>query len=177
MHSFLLSLILLSVPWEITYCSAFITVLLYIQEKRVRDYVCAFWNFSKVLVAIDMYWPYTDCNHPSYLPCFPCSDGDGGWASEGVAVVSNKSEANTATVVCNSTHLTSFAVLVDVAGGLEVRTESAYCMTWLYPCFFSMLGRMLLRRSYWPSRLSPILDVLSPLSAWLQQSFSTSIKG
>lgn len=39
-------------------------------------------------------------------------------------MVSNKSEADTATVVCNSTHLTSFAVLVDVAGGLEVRMNT-----------------------------------------------------
>ena len=41
-------------------------------------------------------------------------------------MVSSKSEANVATVVCNSTHLTSFAVLVDVAGGLEVLTEDTY---------------------------------------------------
>ena len=46
--------------------------------------------------------------------------GNGGWVSEGLEVVSNKSGANLSTVECNSTHLTNFAVLVDVAGGLEV---------------------------------------------------------
>ena len=49
-----------------------------------------------------------------------CRVGRGGWALEGVQVVSNKSGVNLTTVLCESTHFTSFAVLVDVAGGLEV---------------------------------------------------------
>ena len=46
--------------------------------------------------------------------------GSGGWSSEGVQVISNITRGSVTTVLCNSTHLTSFAVLVDVAGGLEV---------------------------------------------------------
>ena len=46
--------------------------------------------------------------------------GTGGWSSEGIQVISNITKGNVTTVLCNSTHLTSFAVLVDVAGGLEV---------------------------------------------------------
>ena len=47
--------------------------------------------------------------------------GSGGWSSEGVQVLSSVTRGSVTTVLCNSTHLTSFAVLVDVAGGLEVR--------------------------------------------------------
>ena len=50
------------------------------------------------------------------------SVGSGEWSSEGIQVISNITRGNVTTVLCNSTHLTSFAVLVDVAGGLEVRT-------------------------------------------------------
>ena len=50
-----------------------------------------------------------------------CRVGNGRWVSEGLQVVSNTTGANgTISVACNSTHLTSFAVLVDVAGGHEV---------------------------------------------------------
>ena len=50
-----------------------------------------------------------------------CRVGNGSWVSEGLQVVSNTTGANsTISVACNSTHLTSFAVLVDVAGGHEV---------------------------------------------------------
>jgi hypothetical protein len=44
----------------------------------------------------------------------------GGWSLEGIQVISSVTRDNVTTVVFNSTHLTSFAVLVDVAGGLEV---------------------------------------------------------
>ena len=46
--------------------------------------------------------------------------GSGGWSSDGIQVISNTTRRNVTTVLCNSTHLTSFVVLVDVAGGLEV---------------------------------------------------------
>ena len=49
------------------------------------------------------------------------SVGSGGWSSEGIQVISNITRGDVTTVLCNSTHLTSFAVLVDVAGGLEVQ--------------------------------------------------------
>ena len=45
----------------------------------------------------------------------------GDWDTEGVRVVSI--DINTSTVICNSTHLTSFAVLVDVSGGHNVRNH------------------------------------------------------
>lgn len=46
--------------------------------------------------------------------------GSGGWSSEGIRVISAVTRGNTTTVTCSSTHLTSFAVLVDVSGGLDV---------------------------------------------------------
>ena len=45
---------------------------------------------------------YTDCNF-----------NRGGWDTEGVTTISVTNN----TITCNSNHLTSFAVLVDVAGG------------------------------------------------------------
>ena len=46
--------------------------------------------------------------------------GTGGWSSEGTQLISNITRDNVSTVVFTSIHLTSFAVLVDVAGGHEV---------------------------------------------------------
>ena len=46
--------------------------------------------------------------------------GSGGWSLDGIQIISSDTRDNVTTVVFNSTHLTSFAVLVDVAGGLEV---------------------------------------------------------
>lgn len=52
------------------------------------------------------------------------SIGNGSWITDGV-VTNNVATQNTisgkvTTVQCSATHLTSFAVLVNVAGGLEV---------------------------------------------------------
>lgn len=44
------------------------------------------------------------------------------------------SDGVTTTVRCSSTHLTSFAVLVDVAGGLTVTIASKFCT-----CVYLML--------------------------------------
>ena len=49
----------------------------------------------------------------------------GGWDTEGVSVISI--DNNTATIICSSTHLTSFAVLVDVSGGHGVRNNVVIC--------------------------------------------------
>ena len=46
--------------------------------------------------------------------------GSGSWASAGVATDDIRIIGNLTTVQCSSAHLTSFAVLVDVAGGLRV---------------------------------------------------------
>ena len=53
------------------------------------------------------------------------SIGNGSWVTAGITtddvmIQSIKSE-NLTTITCRSTHLTSFAVLVDVAGGLKVK--------------------------------------------------------
>ena len=42
------------------------------------------------------------------------------WSTEGLTTEDVRRDGNTITVVCSSTHLTSFAVLVDV-GGARVR--------------------------------------------------------
>ena len=42
-----------------------------------------------------------------------CNINRGGWDTEGVTTISVADN----TITCNSNHLTSFAVLVDVAGG------------------------------------------------------------
>ncbi len=46
--------------------------------------------------------------------------GNGSWVSDGVSIVGNDTNGSTTTVQCSSTHLTSFAVLVDVGDGLKV---------------------------------------------------------
>ena len=46
----------------------------------------------------------------------------GGWDTEGVTVMST--DPINSIIRCNSTHLTSFAVLVDVSGGQDVRSNA-----------------------------------------------------
>lgn len=48
------------------------------------------------------------------------SVGNGRWESEGITIINNMTDGNTTLVQCLSTHLTSFAVLIDVGGGLQV---------------------------------------------------------
>ena len=45
----------------------------------------------------------------------------GGWDTEGVSVMST--DPINSIIRCNSTHLTSFAVLVDVSGSQDVRNN------------------------------------------------------
>ena len=45
----------------------------------------------------------------------------GGWDTEGVTVIANDKENSM--ITCNSTHLTSFAVLVDVSDGHQVCSQ------------------------------------------------------
>ena len=54
-----------------------------------------------------------------------CRVGNGSWVSEGVHTVESTTDCGeqVTTVQCTSTHLTSFAVLVDVAGGLKVSVK------------------------------------------------------
>ena len=46
--------------------------------------------------------------------------------SDGINTSSIITDGNTTSVQCESTHFTSFAVLVDVAGGLQVCLYSMY---------------------------------------------------
>lgn len=49
------------------------------------------------------------------------SIGDGGWAFDGIEMTSvTENDDGQMVVNCMSTHLTSFAVLVDVSGSLSV---------------------------------------------------------
>ena len=54
--------------------------------------------------------------------------GNGSWVTAGIStddvMIQSTENGNLTTVTCRSTHLTSFAVLVDVAGGLEVIIKS-----------------------------------------------------
>ena len=54
-----------------------------------------------------------------------CSIGNGSWVTAGIItddmMIQSTESGNLTTITCRSTHLTSFAVLVDVAGGLEVK--------------------------------------------------------
>ena len=56
------------------------------------------------------------CSHNLKLTDFHCSNQTkGGWSNEGIKQDSDP----TVSVSCNSTHLTSFAVLVSAEGGDE----------------------------------------------------------
>ena len=46
--------------------------------------------------------------------------GSGSWATAGVTTDDIRTTGSFSTVQCSSAHLTSFAVLVDVTGGLRV---------------------------------------------------------
>ena len=48
------------------------------------------------------------------------SVGNGSWVIAGVTTTDVSTSGNLTAIRCSSTHLTSFAVLVDVAGGLAV---------------------------------------------------------
>lgn len=55
--------------------------------------------------------------------------GNGEWAFDGVEMVSVTNSNGTTVVTCQSLHLTSFAVLVDVAGGTTDVCTAAYAAT------------------------------------------------
>ena len=73
--------------------------------------------------------------------------GNGGWSSDGVQVISNETRGNLTTVQCSSTHLTSFAVLVDVAGGLEVTSIPRTFIGLVNKMVF--LCRMFQKKKHW----------------------------
>ncbi|XP_064390034.1 adhesion G protein-coupled receptor L3-like [Halichondria panicea] len=65
-------------------------------NSSTAKYICAFWQFSTPI-------------------------GSGSWETDGVAMMSQEWSADnkTLTITCNATHLTSFAVLVDLSGTLD----------------------------------------------------------
>ena len=55
-----------------------------------------------------------------HLDLFHYRIGSGSFITDGVLTISNATEDGLTSVQCLSFHTTSFAVLVDVAGGLQV---------------------------------------------------------
>lgn len=94
----------------------------------------------------------------SCLAFFVCSIGSGSWITDGITITSNLTVGNVTSVQCHSTHLTSFAVLVDVAGGLQVCCEchniwqklSVAVSSFMWEIFF---GRIYPKWSAKPCRL------------------------
>ena len=58
------------------------------------------------------------------------SIGNGSWTTAGITTDDVMTQSTKSgpliTITCRSTHLTSFAVLVDVVGGLEVKINDIY---------------------------------------------------
>ena len=75
----------------------------------------------------------------------------GDWDTEGVTVIRNSREDST--IICNSTHLTSFAVLVDVSGGHEVCYRNVIH-------YYSITNSMLILKKF-SSEEREILSVIS----------------
>ena len=63
-----------------------------------------------------LYFLSVNCN---VLFCLLISVGNGSWGFDGMEMISTTTEDGMTTVNCTSTHLTSFAVLVDVSGSLS----------------------------------------------------------
>ena len=76
---------------------------------------CVFWNFSTVYAYkfLSSFMDYSNLICISRLK-------NGSWSNAGVLTSSISNGNGTVSISCTSTHLTSFAVLVDVAGGLQV---------------------------------------------------------
>ena len=108
---------------------------------------------------------------------FSHSVGYGNWETDGVTTSVVNTEGNVTSVQCMSTHLTGFAVLVDVAGGLQVCQYVAGAimiayniMLWYHHCCCWCSCRGYLKRKTRPYKLYHTLDVpflLSVLSSLL----------
>ena len=95
---------------------------LFLQDENVSEYRCAYWNFSDPLVVYEIL-VVLEFNCPLSLLI---SVGNGSWAFDGIEMVSSTTEDGMTTVNCTSTHLTSFAVLVDVSGVLSNDVSSSF---------------------------------------------------
>ena len=81
----------------------------------------------------------------AYIPMITCTHatrthrvGSGSWRTDGVSMMSQQisSDGQTVTVYCNATHLTSFAVLVDLSGTLNPGVRDVYSMIHTLPNVF-----------------------------------------
>ena len=78
----------------------------------------SFLTRKKEIILVVLKFIYTlELSH--ILFCLLISVGSGSWAFDGMEMVSTTTEDGMTTVNCTSTHLTSFAVLVDVSGILS----------------------------------------------------------
>ena len=93
-------------------------------DSILDSYRCVFWNFSDPWALLCIIVTSTVSTSIFVEPHFLCySVGEGSWVTEGVTTNNTKQTDSVTTVRCSSTHLTSFAVLVDVAGGLQVKLK------------------------------------------------------
>lgn len=105
------------------------------------------------------------------------SVGNGSWVIAGVTTMDVKTSGNLTAIQCSSTHLTSFAVLVDVAGGLAV---SAWGIVYTYMIihdivhFYYRIYQILKGLLF---RLCLTLVVPFPSSVLLEPYFSFYFKG
>ena len=95
------------------------------------------WNNQIQVCVLEFFWTVS-CNSYNLICvsqlnltrtlCYSLySVGSGSWVTDGISITDNMTVGNVTSVQCQSTHLTSFAVLVDVAGGLQV---CAGCQMW-----------------------------------------------
>ena len=98
-----------------------LTLFVYSQENitgaNVSTLRCVFWNFTLTQNGYVFLHACTCLK----MNCDVSHSVTGGWDTNNVVVV----DVNDTFITCNSTHLTSFAVLVDVSGGTskQVRTQ------------------------------------------------------
>ena len=118
--------------------------------------------------------------------CFLHSIGHGSWVTDDITVNDSVTVGNVTSVQCLSTHLTSFAVLVDVAGGLQVciGCHDTIIMLLFESCDVSgdvsvesFFGRIYQKWNVRPYRLFHTLDVPSLQSALLFLYCSSHCKG
>ena len=95
------------------------------------------WNDQIQVCVLEFFWTVS-CNSYNLICvsqlnltrtlCYSLySVGSGSWVTDGISTTRNMTVGNVTSVQCQSTHLTSFAVLVDVAGGLQV---CVWCQMW-----------------------------------------------
>ena len=93
------------------------------QVNESSKYRCTYWNFSEPWVLSEYPQNVLFTKPDLHMSCCLHSVGSGSWVTDGITTTDNMTFGYITSVQCQSTHLTSFAVLVDVAGGLQVCSE------------------------------------------------------